>query len=67
MLVLYFQTHRFQGFQFDYFQNQATVLCVIGKIIGGGGMTGREYLGLFLIVLEHVTTVSGYIFCQIFT
>ena len=55
--VLYFQPHRFQDFRIGYFHSQTTVLCVIGQIIGGGGVTGREYLDLFLIVVKHGTTV----------
>ena len=43
------------------------MLGVIGKIIGGGGVRGIEYLGLFLLVVEYVTTFSGYSWCQIFT
>ena len=34
----------------------ATCIC---KFIGGGGVTGIEYLGLFLLVVEHGTSVSG--------
>ena len=41
---LHLETHRFQVFQLDYFHNQTTILCVIGQIIGGGGVTGRAYL-----------------------
>ena len=55
--VLYFQPHRFQGLKLDYFHSQTIVLCVIGQIIGGGGVTGREYLDLFLIVVKHGTAV----------
>ena len=42
------------------------MLCVIGQIIVVGGITGRSYLGSFLIVVEQGTTVSGYSWCQIF-
>ena len=48
---LYLQPHRFQGVQLNFFHIQTTVLCVIGQIIGGGGVTGIEYLGLFLLVV----------------
>ena len=67
ILVLYFQPHRFQGFQLDYFHSKTTVLCVIGEIIGGGGVTGREYLGLFFLFIKHGTSVSGYSCCHIYT
>ena len=42
-----------------YFYSQNTMLCGIGQIIGGGIMTGRAYLGLFSLVVEHGTIVSG--------
>ena len=65
--VLYLQPHMFQGVQSDYFHSQTNVLCGIGQIIGVGVVTGREYLGLFFLVIEHGTTVSGYSWCQIYT
>ena len=43
------------------------MLCGIGQIIVGRGITGRAYLGLFLLVVEKGNTVSGYSRCQIFT
>ena len=43
------------------------MLCGIGQIFVGGGITGISYLGWFLIVVEQGTTVSGYSWCQIFT
>ena len=49
-----------QGVQLVYFHSQATVICVIGQTIGGGGVTVRSYLGSFLIVVEHGKTLSGY-------
>ena len=57
--VLHFQTHGFQGVQLYCFQSQTTMLCVIGQIIGGGGVTDRSYLGWFLIMVERGPTVSG--------
>ena len=56
---LYLQPHMVHGVQLDYFHSQITVIRGIGQIIGGGGVTGREYLGLFLLVVEHSTMVSG--------
>ena len=64
LLVLNLQPNRFQGVQLDCFHSQITLPCGIGQIIGGGGVTGREYLGLFLIVIEHGITVSGYSWCH---
>ena len=49
----------FQGVQLDYFQSQNNVLCGIGQIIGGGGVTGRAYFGLFLILVYTVTQFQG--------
>ena len=63
--VLHLQSHRFQGVQLDYFHIQNTVLCGIGQIIFGRGVTGRAYLGVFLVVVEHITKFSGYSWCQI--
>ena len=65
--VLYLQSHRLQGVQLDYFHIQTTLICVIGQMIGGGGMMDRAYLGLFFLVVERFATVSGYICCQICT
>ena len=67
MWVLHFQPHRLQGIQLNYFNSQNNMLSGIGHIIVGGGMTGRAYLGLFLLVAEQGTTVSRYIWCQICT
>ena len=39
----------------------------IGQIIVGGGITGRAYLGWFLLVVEQGSTIPGYSWCQIFT
>ena len=57
--VLNSQKLRLQGVQLDYFYSKPTVLCGIGQIIGGGGVTGRYNLGLFLLVVEYGTPVSG--------
>ena len=43
------------------------MLCGIGQIIFSGDITGRVYLGLFLIMVEQGTAVSGYSWCQICT
>ena len=43
------------------------MLCGISQIIVGVGITDRAYLGLFLLVVEQGTTVSGYSLCHIFT
>ena len=43
--VLNFKPNRFQGAQLDYFPSKTTMVCGIGQIIGGGGVTGRAYLG----------------------
>ena len=65
--VFNFRPHRFQSVQLNYFYSKTIALCGIGKIIGCGGMTDREYLGSFLLAVEHVTTDSGYRWCQIYT
>ena len=60
--VLNFQPHRFQGVQLYQFFSQTTVLCVIGQIVGGVGVTGRAYLGLFLfwyIILPQFQGTCG--------
>ena len=43
--ILHVKPHRFQGVQLDYCNRQATALCEIGQIIGGGGVAGRACLG----------------------
>ena len=63
--VLHFKPHSFQGAQLDFFHSKTTVLCGIDQIIGGRGVIGRAYLGLYLLVVEHGTTVSGYSWCKI--
>ena len=42
--VLHMQPYRFQGVQFYSFHSQTTILCGIGQIVGGGGMTVRAYI-----------------------
>ena len=54
-----FSTTQVPGCKNGLFSWSKTVLCGIGQIIGGGGVIGRSYLGLFLILVEHGTTVSG--------
>ena len=49
--VLYLQPNRLKGFRLDYFHSQTAILCGIIQIIGGGDMTGREYLGWLIIVV----------------
>ena len=51
MWVLHFQPNRFQGVQLDQFHSQTTLLHGIGQLIGGGGVTGRACLGLFLLLV----------------
>ena len=65
--VIHFQPHRFQGTQQYYFHSKTTVLCGIVQTIAGGGITGRAYLGRFLLVVEQGTTFSGYDWYHIFT
>ena len=65
--VLHLKPKSLQGAQLDRFHSKTTVLCVIDQIIGGRGVTVRAYLGLFLLVVEHCTTVSGYSWCQIYS
>ena len=43
--ILHFQPHKFEDLQLDYFHSETTVLFGISLIIGGGGVTGRAYLG----------------------
>ena len=56
--VLNFKPHRFQGIQLNQFRIQTTLLYGIGKIIVCKGMTVREYLGRFFLVVEQDTKVS---------
>ena len=60
-----FSTTTVPGSSIGFFHIQTTMICGIGKIIGGGGVMCRSYLGLFFLVVEHGTTVSGYSWCQI--
>ena len=66
MWILHVKIHRFQVVQFYYCYIQTTGLCVIGQIIGGGFMTGKAYLGLFLLVVGRGPAVKGYSWCWIF-
>ena len=62
-----FSTKHVQGLQLNYFHSQNTWLCGIGQIIVGRVMTGRVYLGCFLLVVEQGNTLAGCSWCQIFT
>ena len=59
LLVFHLQAHSLQGVNLDYFHIQSTLLYGIGQINGGEGVTGRAHFGLFWLVVEHGTTVSG--------
>ena len=61
MCGLHLHPHRIQGVQLYKFHIQTTVLCVFGQVICDGGVIDREYLGLFLHMVEHGSTVLGYI------
>ena len=50
-----------------FFLQKNIVLCGIGQIICGRSVTGRAYLGFFLLLVEHGTKVSGYSWCQIWS
>ena len=65
--VLHLQPQMFHGVKLDYFCSRNTVICGIGQIIGGGGMTERSHSGIFLLLVEYGNTVSGYSWCQICT
>ena len=47
--------------------SQSNYRSMFGQIIGGGGIMSRSYLGLFWLVIEYGTTVSGYVWCHICT
>ena len=44
-MVFHVTQHSFRGVQLDLCYSQTTTLCGINQIIGGGGGTGRAYLG----------------------